>query len=57
MDFNWCGNDGESRYPVVLNDTGAINWHPDGKRGGIMRKEHDRHMLLKLLPLEGISQM
>src|SRR5438046_9227519 len=45
LDFDWCGNDGEDRYPATLNDLGDINWHQDVHRGSIMRKEHDCFML------------
>jgi hypothetical protein len=48
VDFDWCGKDGHSLYPVVLNDTGAINWHQEVVRGGKMKKDHDLHMLSQL---------
>jgi RIO-like serine/threonine protein kinase len=45
VDFDWCGRDGVDRYPHTLNDSDEITWHPDVKRGSVMRKEHDRFML------------
>lgn len=48
IDFDWCGEDGISTYPSVLNDTGDIEWHSDTVRGGVMRREHDLHMLKKM---------
>jgi serine/threonine protein kinase len=49
VDFDWCADDGEGRYPVSLNDVdGTIGWHPDVKRGGVMYKEHDLFMMEKL---------
>lgn len=49
IDFDWCANSGEGRYPVGLNDVDReIGWHPDVKRGGVMCKEHDLFMLEKL---------
>jgi serine/threonine protein kinase len=48
VDFDWCGKDGEAKYPVNLNDLGDISWHPDVQRGSTMRKEHDLFMLRTL---------
>ena len=45
VDFDWCGKEGEARYPCSINlDRKAINWHRDVCRGGFMKKEHDRWM-------------
>jgi len=48
VDYDWCGNDGEGRYPATLNDVESVGWHPDVKRGAVMRKEHDVFLLKKL---------
>lgn len=50
VDFDWCGRDGEDRYPPNLNNSGEINWHPDVGRGSVMRKEHNHFMLDGLRP-------
>ncbi|KZP10890.1 hypothetical protein FIBSPDRAFT_838122 [Athelia psychrophila] len=46
IDFDWCGKHGTGRYPITINDTG-VTWHPEVKRGGKMKKEHDDFMLLR----------
>jgi serine/threonine protein kinase len=45
IDFDWCAVEEEGRYPVSLNDSEDMDWHPDVKRGGVMRREHDLFML------------
>jgi len=54
IDFDWCGVHDEHTYPFTLNDArhmpNSINWHPDVKRGGRMRKEHDTYMLERMKP-------
>ncbi|KAH9027358.1 hypothetical protein EDB84DRAFT_311712 [Lactarius hengduanensis] len=45
VDFEWAGQDGQARYPALLNDTGQITWATGVKRHGIMRKEHDIEMI------------
>ncbi|KAF8797534.1 hypothetical protein BYT27DRAFT_7204326 [Phlegmacium glaucopus] len=49
IDFDWVGKDGECRYPIIMAQ--SINW-PEGVRNGlgVMKKEHDLHMLLQLVP-------
>jgi len=55
VDFDWCGRDGEDRYPLTLNDT--ITWHPDVKRGSVTQKEHGQFMLKALgAPLTDIGE-
>ena len=44
VDFDWCGVHGEECYPKTLNDV-EIRWHCEVKRGGIMKKLHDTHMM------------
>ena len=49
IDFDWVGKDGESHYPIIMAQT--IDWPEGVKDGlGVMLKEHDTHMLLRLLP-------
>ena len=45
VDFDWCGKEGESRYPSTLNHHRDCGWHKDVKRGAIMKKEHDDYLL------------
>ncbi|KAH9039480.1 hypothetical protein EDB83DRAFT_2228374 [Lactarius deliciosus] len=45
VDFEWAGQDGQARYPTLLNNTGQITWATGVKRHGIMRKEHDIEMI------------
>ncbi|KIM32232.1 hypothetical protein M408DRAFT_63552, partial [Serendipita vermifera MAFF 305830] len=45
VDFDWCGKENVDRYPITLNDTGAITWANGVGRGTLMRKEHDLYML------------
>ncbi|KAL6301273.1 hypothetical protein BKA93DRAFT_798376 [Sparassis latifolia] len=49
IDFDWCGDEGEARYPAVLNDT-QITWHEGVVHGGLILKEHDMHQLAMLEP-------
>ncbi|KZT12259.1 uncharacterized protein LAESUDRAFT_172773 [Laetiporus sulphureus 93-53] len=45
IDFGWCGSVGEARYPSDVNlNPGVIGWHHGVQRGGLIEKEHDRHM-------------
>lgn len=48
VDFDWCGEDGKGRYPPTLNDNDDMDWHADVQRNGLMRKEHDLHLLARL---------
>lgn len=45
IDFDWCGKEGEAKYPETLNDTGDIRWAPGVERSGLMKKEHDEYCL------------
>ncbi|EIW78683.1 hypothetical protein CONPUDRAFT_108658 [Coniophora puteana RWD-64-598 SS2] len=49
IDFDWCGVDGETVYPVSTNDM-DVDWHPGVRRGEPMRCEHDLWMLEKMRP-------
>ncbi|PCH35651.1 hypothetical protein WOLCODRAFT_166391 [Wolfiporia cocos MD-104 SS10] len=46
IDFDWCGEHGEARYPIQLNKD--IDWHSEVVCGGIVAKEHDTYMLSKI---------
>ncbi|PCH44003.1 hypothetical protein WOLCODRAFT_154047 [Wolfiporia cocos MD-104 SS10] len=46
IDFDWCGEHGEARYPVRLNR--EIDWHSEVVCGGIIAEEHDAYMLSKI---------
>jgi hypothetical protein len=48
VDFDWCGQDGQDRYPGTLNTT--ICWHEGVDRGVLMCKDHDLFMLKMLQP-------
>lgn len=44
VDFDWCGKEGEARYPSDVNlSDGSIGWHDGVRRGGLIEKEHDIH--------------
>lgn len=47
IDFDWCGKDGEAKYPPDINM--KINWPEGVGPGAIMRKEHDWEMFARLL--------
>ena len=46
VDFDWCGIDRVDRYPASMN--WKQPWHNDVKPNGLLKKEHDYHMLDKL---------
>ncbi|KAG6878678.1 hypothetical protein C0992_007692 [Termitomyces sp. T32_za158] len=48
VDFDWCGKEGEARYPVDLNMDPEICWAQGVGPGCVMMKEHDLHMLERL---------
>ncbi len=43
-----AGLDGEATYPMVQLSSGP-RWHPDVEPGGVMRQEHDVHLLAQEL--------
>jgi len=47
IDFDWAGKEGDVRYPICLST--AIGWAPGVQQKGLIRQEHDRFMLKKLL--------
>ncbi|KAI0750492.1 hypothetical protein C8Q74DRAFT_1361750 [Fomes fomentarius] len=49
LDFNWAGEDGEVRYPALLNQRGQIDWADGVRPGRPIRMQHDKDMLAKLM--------
>ncbi|KAG8737482.1 hypothetical protein FRC10_008103 [Ceratobasidium sp. 414] len=47
IDFDWCGKDGEDRYPVDINT--KIKWADGVGPGTLMHMSHDDFMLSTLL--------
>ena len=45
VDFDWCGKQGEARYPADINIGAKIKWHDDVHREGLITEEHDTYML------------
>lgn len=51
IDFDWCGKEGEARYPSdILIVKGE--WHTGVRRGGLMKQEHDEFHLRLLMGKE-----
>ena len=48
VDFDWCGNAGEARYPATLNTDVELGWPMGVGPDSVMLKEHDLSMLEKL---------
>jgi hypothetical protein len=48
IDFDWCGKEGEQRYPANINTKDDIHWHPEVKPGQTLRREHGEHMFERL---------
>lgn len=54
IDFNWAGKEGEAKYPgdILLplerTEIPPIKWHPQVKRGGLIKQKHDVFMFSKL---------
>jgi RIO-like serine/threonine protein kinase len=49
VDFDWCGKDGEARYPATLNP--SIAWAEDVSPYSVMLKAHDTWQLDRLTAL------
>jgi len=49
IDFDWCGAVGIARYPPHIMLIPDYKWHEGVKRGGEIRKVHDKHMLEVLI--------
>ena len=48
VDFDWCDEEGQARYPADINLDPDMGWHADVECGGRIRQEHDLHMLDQL---------
>jgi len=48
IDFDWCGKEGEVRYPADISLTSGLPWHGEVRRGGMIKKDHDKHMVTQL---------
>ncbi|KEP52305.1 kinase domain protein [Rhizoctonia solani 123E] len=55
VDFEWCGVEGEARYPAGMNQSKEIGWAPGAVKGSRLFKEHDRHMLDKLFSTSSVE--
>ena len=51
IDFDWCGKEGEVRYPsdILLE---KAQWHPDVMQGGLIMQEHDSFQFYHLTGTE-----
>ena len=52
IDFDWCGKDGEVRYPSDISLGVGAGWDPSVTRGGLIRKDHDLSMYFRLTGLK-----
>ncbi|KDN50498.1 hypothetical protein RSAG8_00996, partial [Rhizoctonia solani AG-8 WAC10335] len=55
IDFEWCGVEGEARYPAGMNQSKKIGWALGAAKGSLLLKQHDRHMfgnLFSTAPVE-----
>ena len=43
IDFDWCGKEGEARYPSDILLEGWADWHDGVERGGLIKREHDAY--------------
>lgn len=50
IDFDWCGKEGEGRYPLSINGDESCGWYCDVGPGVLMFKVHDDHLF------NGLSQ-
>ncbi|KAK7472196.1 hypothetical protein VKT23_000318 [Stygiomarasmius scandens] len=49
IDFDWAAKEGEGRYPAtIIPDSVSHGWASGVERCGLMKKEHDWHMLKAL---------
>ena len=48
VDFDWCNEEGQAKYPADINLDADMGWHADVECGGRIRQEHDLHMLDQL---------
>ena len=45
VDFDWAGEEGSAKYPHFINQLDLLDWHPDVKEGGKIKKVHDIHFI------------
>ncbi|CAG8635486.1 11276_t:CDS:1, partial [Paraglomus occultum] len=45
VDFDWAGEEGSAEYPHFINRFDFLDWHPDVKEGGKIKKAHDIHFI------------
>ncbi|CAG8521641.1 14128_t:CDS:2 [Funneliformis mosseae] len=45
VDFDWAGKEGSAKYPQFINRFDSLDWHPDVKEGGKIKKAHDIHFI------------
>ena len=43
VDFDWCGKEGEARYPSDILLQGRSSWHDGVERGGLIKRKHDAY--------------
>jgi len=48
VDFDWCNEEGQAKYPADINLDADMGWHADVECGGRIRQEQDLHMLDQL---------
>ncbi|KDN34340.1 hypothetical protein RSAG8_12571, partial [Rhizoctonia solani AG-8 WAC10335] len=48
VDFDWCGFQGEARYPIGINQNRDLGWAVGVEKGSLMFKVHDKLMLKRL---------
>ena len=44
IDFDWCGKEGEARYPSDILLEGWADWHNGVEWGGLIEREHDAYV-------------
>lgn len=48
IDLDWVNIEGKARHPADISLDGGIPWHPEVKRGSLIKKEHDLYMITVL---------
>jgi len=56
IDFDWCGKEGTARYPADIFLVPERGWHEGVRRGGLIAKDHDQHMVNLLTDPEYLPQ-
>jgi len=55
-DFDWCGKASTAQYPADVSLIPSLGWHDGVRRGGLIAKEHDKHMFKLLTGLPYAAQ-